>query len=705
MRIKLQLSVILILSLVSFNIFPQEYIVKFQNEGYKETGSWLSGAGIGYENTPPRWSNTELSTVTWTPKLRKSGLYEISVWIPSHPSNDKQTLFLIGHEGTIDRKSVNMSAPTGWVTLGEYSFNADGTEFVKTLVNGSLVRVNTVKFTLVKETKANSLQPMDAFLFPEPKNTDLKEITPVDGFEITGSWMMSALKGPLKKEPFTIVSRKVGSTALWNPKLYAQAEIEVYVYQVYSPFGNDDPEAFYEIVHHGKRDSVKLDFTKKNMGWVYLGKYDFAGEGKEYVKLIKRTPNVSTRAGAVRFDILNSKENATIRVWESIYVNANDVKPVMKIINAYNFKDLENHPQREAFGIMVKRNIVKSNSSDNFGVSNKVTKREFLDYLNKLISIPYPKQINLESLTDINFIISLLANALKSSPKNLEWLDKTFKYSKNITQQQAIDALNKTIFVDELQTYKSKNLTKLEVTLILKKFAEHFIWTGPPVNQQWSLTFQDEFDGNQLNWDVWDSQNGPSHHILSSRWKENVSVTDGLLKLVTKREQRGGQEWTSAHVGVKKDVFKQAYGYWEARYKYAEASGLNQAFWMNGFYDGNKGQRAFEIDINEGHYPEFINATLHTGKNNQGVQESIGKKYATGLDLSKDFHVYALEWTPEELIFYFDGVEIDRKPVCNAHLPVWPFFSTAVINWAGPLKDSMSGKSMDVDWVRIYQKK
>ena len=63
-------------------------------------------------------------------------------------------------------------------------------------------------------------------------------------------------------------------------------------------------------------------------------------------------------------------------------------------------------------------------------------------------------------------------------------------------------------------------------------------------------------------------------------------------------------------------------------------------------------------------------------------------------------HVHEKVWRD-----YFDGKIVDRKPVYNAHLPTSPRFSTAVINWAGPVQESMDGKSMDVDWVRVYARK
>jgi hypothetical protein len=220
---------------------------------------------------------------------------------------------------------------------------------------------------------------------------------------------------------------------------------------------------------------------------------------------------------------------------------------------------------------------------------------------------------------------------------------------------------------------------------------------GPPDPAKWEITFSDDFNGDKLNWDVWQSsKNETWGRLLSSRWPENAVVTDGLLRLMTRKGKRGGKEWTSAFIWTKS--FKQKYGYWEARCRYAGASGLNNAFWMHPG-KAKKGE-GFEIDVNEGHYPDVVNMTLH-----QDGLPSNSESWHAGMDLSKDFHVYAVAWNEKELTYYFDGREVDRKPNAKAHLEVPVMFSTAVITWAGPVTDALDGKSMDVDWVRVYRRK
>ena len=227
---------------------------------------------------------------------------------------------------------------------------------------------------------------------------------------------------------------------------------------------------------------------------------------------------------------------------------------------------------------------------------------------------------------------------------------------------------------------------------------------------KWTLLFKDEFDGADKELDkAWEFQNGPSGHILCSRWRENALVTNGLLRLQAKKEERAGQSWTAASMWTKT---KFMYGYFECRYKYAKAKGTNNSFWImtrgrsEAKVQGAQGTKAiegqFEIDINEGHYPDSINMNIH---NWSGKHWSKSKeKKVEGANLADEFHTYGLEWNKVELIWFFDGKEIRREKntLCHKAAPVW--LSLAIIKWAGSVTDAIDGTSMDVDYVRIYQK-
>lgn len=128
---------------------------------------------------------------------------------------------------------------------------------------------------------------------------------------------------------------------------------------------------------------------------------------------------------------------------------------------------------------------------------------------------------------------------------------------------------------------------------------------------QWTMKWNDEFDYSNDDLDKnWISQNGPTENewVLSSRWRDNAVVKDGVLYLLSKKESRGGQDWTTGNVWTKETF---GYGYYEARMKYAGAYGTNNSFWLWPKQGVGEGDKACEIDINEGHFPNIINTNVH----------------------------------------------------------------------------------------------
>lgn len=225
------------------------------------------------------------------------------------------------------------------------------------------------------------------------------------------------------------------------------------------------------------------------------------------------------------------------------------------------------------------------------------------------------------------------------------------------------------------------------------------------------LIWQDDFDypDAQLE-DNWNAQNGPSGHILCSRWRENALVQDGTLRLINKKEKRGGQDWTSASLTSKREF---QYGYFECRYRYANATGTNNSFWLMSrgkFEPMRPDAKRFEIDINEGHFPSEINMNIHNWSDVTNVDGkprhfSAHKSFTppNKPDLGKEFHLYGLLWTSEELVFFFDGQEIRREKntFCHTPCPVW--LSEAIIKWGGAVSDTIDQTYMEVDYVKVYK--
>jgi beta-glucanase (GH16 family) len=242
------------------------------------------------------------------------------------------------------------------------------------------------------------------------------------------------------------------------------------------------------------------------------------------------------------------------------------------------------------------------------------------------------------------------------------------------------------------------------VVLVLVAFA-----APATVKPGWELVFQEDFNGAAADLDKnWTFQNGPSGHILCSRWRENVVVTNGVCRLVNRKEKRGGQEWTSGNLWTKQQF---QYGYFECRYRYAAAKATNNSFWLMPTKKVPPDKKNFEIDINEGHFPNEVTSNIHnhsdvTVVNGKRTHPTASKSFTfKEHDFANEFHVFGFEWTEQELVWYLDGKELRREKnvFCLSPASVW--LSEAIIKWAGPVTDAIDGTVMEADWVRVYEKK
>jgi beta-glucanase (GH16 family) len=118
----------------------------------------------------------------------------------------------------------------------------------------------------------------------------------------------------------------------------------------------------------------------------------------------------------------------------------------------------------------------------------------------------------------------------------------------------------------------------------------------------------------------------------------------------------GPCEYTSARL-LTKNRFEVAYGRVEARIKVPVGAGLWPAFWMLGTDIDQVGwPQTGEIDIMEyvGRLPNQVFGTLH-GPGYSGGQ-SYGKIYDLGKPVADDFHVFAVEWQPDKITWFVDGI-------------------------------------------------
>ncbi len=256
-----------------------------------------------------------------------------------------------------------------------------------------------------------------------------------------------------------------------------------------------------------------------------------------------------------------------------------------------------------------------------------------------------------------------------------------------------------------------------------------------PGPEGWLLTWSDEFDGaagaepDQTKWgyDIGGHGWGNAEYEYYTNKRENSAI-DGGGKLVitatastdpayqctyTPAGEPGTCAYTSARL-LTKDKFEFAYGRAEARLKIPYGQGIWPAFWSLGNNFGDVGwPTSGEIDIMEniGREPDIVHGTVH-GPGYSGAN-GIGGGYTYTEALSNNYHVYAIEWEPDEIRWYFDDTQYFT--LTHAMLPAgapWvfdhPFFlimNVAVGGyWPGyPDESTIFPQTMSVDYVRVYQ--
>jgi beta-glucanase (GH16 family) len=247
------------------------------------------------------------------------------------------------------------------------------------------------------------------------------------------------------------------------------------------------------------------------------------------------------------------------------------------------------------------------------------------------------------------------------------------------------------------------------------------------------LLFYDEFDGDALNpakWSVcpnWDRQG-------RSTWDDSlVSVSGGFLRLgVVRDEDLGGSKtdvfrdarnWIRAGAVRTKELnhidymFENSFGYYEARIKFPQIRGTWGAFWLmtpTMSLPGYDGVIGTEIDIVESIFNDrgIYNAAYHWdgyGEHHKAVGSSEDDLPGDIDIYDGEFHIFSLDWSPVEYIFYVNGVEFWRSDgggnFNNSGInqnPNYIKLSVEGAPWAGLLPADFTEGEMLVDYVRVY---
>src|SRR2546421_2279880 len=239
--------------------------------------------------------------------------------------------------------------------------------------------------------------------------------------------------------------------------------------------------------------------------------------------------------------------------------------------------------------------------------------------------------------------------------------------------------------------------------------------TTMPVGQtgSWTLIFDDEFDGTTLDTTKWTTcyPEGCDHGELNLYIPDDVIVSNGTLKLRAEKRSVGGKNYVSgmiqsgpSQLTPNTSKFSFTYGYMEMRAKVPRGKGMWPAFWTL----PSDLSWPPEIDVFEilGDRTNTIYMTYHYPTATNGKVASGGKW--NGPDFSADWHTYAVDWEPNVIIWYVDGIERLRY-TDTTHIVKKPMYLIANLAVGGvspgaPDASTSFPSYYEIDYIRVWKR-
>lgn len=243
-------------------------------------------------------------------------------------------------------------------------------------------------------------------------------------------------------------------------------------------------------------------------------------------------------------------------------------------------------------------------------------------------------------------------------------------------------------------------------------------YSTPISYPNYTLVWNDEFNGSSLSsdwgYDIGTGSWGWGNNELEYYRTENAEVDSGVLIITAKKENFGGQQYTSSRIktqGIKS--FK--YGRIDIRAALPYGKGIWPALWMLG---DNITTASWpdcgEIDIMEliggGSYNNrTVHGTIHWDNNGSYASYGGSNSLSSGI-FAEEFHVFSIIWTSSSIKWLRDDIQYHQADISPAQLSEFQqnfffIFNVAVGgNWPGsPDASTIFPQKMYVDYVRIFQ--
>jgi len=255
-----------------------------------------------------------------------------------------------------------------------------------------------------------------------------------------------------------------------------------------------------------------------------------------------------------------------------------------------------------------------------------------------------------------------------------------------------------------ISAYKGTEFISSSINITLKinsalLWSDEFNGAGSPDSNKWN------YDNGTGDWG-WGNNEA---QFYTSR-SENVKVEGGFLKITAKKESYEGSDYTSTRMKTQ-GKFDFTYGRVEVKAKLPSGGGTWPAIWMLGSNITSVSWPACgEVDIMEhvGNNQGTVSSAMHTPSSYGGTVNHDSQYFD---DVSTAFHVYAVEWTDEKMVFSVDDkVHYTYNP-STKDSSTWPYDAPQFIilnvamggGYGGAIDSDFSSSTMEIDYVRVYQ--
>ncbi len=194
------------------------------------------------------------------------------------------------------------------------------------------------------------------------------------------------------------------------------------------------------------------------------------------------------------------------------------------------------------------------------------------------------------------------------------------------------------------------------------------------------------------------------------------TINDGVLRIEAKKsddfvaKDQYKRPWAAGLLSScdpKGNGFSLQYGYFEARMKMPPGPGVWPAFWLASAYDRTNKENgkdgSIEIDTVEyyGHFPNSYRIALHVWepRPHRGFGAGITTKPN---EPPTGFHDYGVLVAKDFVTFYFDGVEVAKRPTPNEHTKPLMLLVNLALGSGYSVEKTPNPSVLEVDHVRAY---